>query len=63
MVVPIPSAAHSPLPTSEPVSASAKTAQFSLRVQVPNNQVLRYWVIAIIVQALGKYMIIRYLDP
>ena len=34
----------------------------SLRVQVPNNWVLGYWVIIIIVQVLGKYMIIGYLD-
>ena len=33
------------------------------RVQVPNNVVLGFWVIVIIVQVLGKYMIIRYLDP
>ena len=35
----------------------------TLRVHVPNNWVLGFWVIVIIVQALGKYMIIRYLDP
>ena len=34
-----------------------------LRVHVPNNKVLRFWVTVIIVQVLGKYMIIRYLDP
>ena len=33
------------------------------RVQVPNNWVLGFWVIVIIVQVLGKYMIFRYLDP
>ena len=33
------------------------------RVQVPHNQVLGFWVIVILVQVLGKYMIIRYLDP
>ena len=33
------------------------------RVHVPNNQVLGFWVIVIVVQVLGKYMIIRYLDP
>ena len=33
------------------------------RVQVPNNQVLGFWVMVFIVQALGKYMIIGYLDP
>ena len=35
----------------------------SIRVPVPNNWVLRIWVIAIVVQVLGKYMIIGYLDP
>ena len=33
------------------------------RVQVPNNLVLGFWVIVILVQGLGKYVIIRYLDP
>ena len=33
------------------------------RVQVPNNQVLGFWVTVVIVLVLGKYMIIRYLDP
>ena len=33
------------------------------RVQVPNNWVLGIWVIVITLLALGKYMIIRYLDP
>ena len=33
------------------------------RVQVLHNQVLGFWVIRIIVQFLGMYMIIRYLDP
>ena len=27
------------------------------------NSVLGFWVIVIVVQVLGKYMIIRYLDP
>ena len=35
----------------------------SLRVHVPNNWILRVLVMVIIVQVLGKYMIIRYLDP
>ena len=35
----------------------------SLGVHVPNNRVLRALVIGIIVQVLGKYMIIRCLDP
>ena len=30
------------------------------RVQVPNNQLLGFWVIVIIVQVLGKYM--KHLD-
>ena len=33
------------------------------RVQVPNVQVLWIWVIVTLVQVLGKYMTIRYLDP
>ena len=35
----------------------------SQRVHVPNNWVLGSQVIVIIVQVLGKYMTIRYLDP
>ena len=31
-------------------------------VQVPNDEVLGFWVIAISVQVLGKYMSIMYLD-
>ena len=34
-----------------------------LRVHVPNNWVLGVLVLVIVVQALGKYMNIRYLDP
>ena len=30
--------------------------------EVPNNLVLGFWVMVIIVQIVGKYMIIRYLD-
>ena len=33
------------------------------RVQAPNNQVLGFRVIVMIVQVLGKCMIIRCLDP
>ena len=33
------------------------------RVHVPNNQVLGIWVPVILVQVLGKYIIIGYLDP
>ena len=35
----------------------------SLRVHVPNNWVLGILVIVILVQMLGKYMLIGYLDP
>ena len=35
----------------------------SLRVHVPNNWVLRFCVIVILVQVSGKYVIIWYLDP
>ena len=30
---------------------------------MPNKKVIGFMVLAIIVQVLGKYMIIRYLDP
>ena len=33
------------------------------RVQVPNNSGSGFWAIVIIVEVLGKYMIIKYLDP
>ena len=36
---------------------------WSLRVRVPNNWVLRIWVIVFLVQLWGRYMIIEYLDP
>ena len=42
---------------------TGKDPLITLRVQVPKNWVLGIWVIVIIVQVLGKYMIIRYLDP
>ena len=35
----------------------------ALRVHVPSNWILRALVLVIIVPVLGKYMIIRYLDP
>ena len=35
----------------------------SLRVQVLSNWVLGFWVVVLVVQVLGKYMSIRYLDP
>ena len=31
-------------------------------IQVPNNWVLGFWVLEIMVQVLGEYIIIRYLD-
>ena len=33
------------------------------RVQVPNNEVDRIWVIVFVVHVLGKYMNIGYVDP
>ena len=35
---------------------------YSPRVYVPNNLVLGFWVIVIVVQFLGEYMKIEYLD-
>ena len=37
----------------------------TLRVQVPNNHILGTWVLGTSISTigLGKYMIIRYLDP
>ena len=32
-------------------------------MHVPNSWVLGFWVIVVVVQVLGKYMIIGYLDP
>ena len=40
-----------------------KVAQVTQRVHVPNNWVLGFWVVVIMVQVLGKYMTIGYLDP
>ena len=39
------------------------TNRTTLRVHVPNNWVPRVLVMVIIVEVLGKYMIIEYLDP
>ena len=39
------------------------TKAITQRVHVPNNLVLGIWVIVIVVQVWGKYMIIWYLDP
>ena len=46
-------------------SADAYKGMWGLgfRAHVPNNEVLRIWLIVILVQALGKYLFIRYLDP
>ena len=33
------------------------------KVQLPNNLVLGFWVIVSLVQVLGNYMIISYLEP
>ena len=41
----------------------AQGLAYTLRVRVPNNLVLGLWVIISIVDVLGKYMNIRYLDP
>ena len=40
-----------------------KWGYIGLRVQVPNNLVLGLWVTDILVQVLGKHMILRYFDP
>ena len=42
---------------------SLGSRNISQRVQVLNNLVLEFLVIVILGQVLGKYMIIRYLDP
>ena len=54
---------HYPRPAdlSDPDLSTLKCV--TRRVQVPNNWVLGFWAIGMIVQVLGKYMIIRYLDP
>ena len=44
-------------------SFAAALNNMNLRVHVPNNWVLGIWVIVIIVQVWGEYMIIGYLDP
>ena len=49
-------------PRSQSVTAKMANPQ-TLRVQVPNNWVLGIWVIVVIVQVWGKYMINGYLDP
>ena len=38
-------------------------SRLSLRVQVSNNWVLGAWATVIVVQVLGRYIDIRYLDP
>ena len=42
---------------------SAFQLEETQRVHVPNNWELRFWVRVIMVQVLGKSMIIGYLDP
>ena len=42
---------------------SSDLRDLSLRVHVSNSWVLGIWVIVIIEQVWGKYMIIGYLDP
>ena len=51
----------SPYGTCQKIPAAGGSE--SQRVHVPNNKVLGFWVIVILVQVLGKYMIIGYLDP
>ena len=46
-----------------PDSDDHYTPSPALRVQVPNNSVLGFWGIVIVVEVLGKYMMTRYLDP
>ena len=43
-------------------SLGLRVPPVALRVQVPNHSVLGFWVVIIVVQVLGKYMIIRYLN-
>ena len=38
-------------------------AGITLRVHVPNIWVLGFWVIVVVEKVVGKYMIIRCLDP
>ena len=49
--------------TRSPKAKQHTGCSLSLNVQVPCNWVLGIWVIVIVVQVLGKYMIIKYLDP
>ena len=46
---------------STPLTVSL--TRLTQRVHVRNNQVLGIWVLVIVVQVWGKYMIFRYLDP
>ena len=51
-------------PTSQPIVVlGLGLLVVTLRVQVANNYVLGFRVIVIVVQVLGEYMIIGYLDP
>ena len=54
----------SPLPSYQPyVDLGGGRVHQPRGVHVPNNLILWIWGMVIIVQVLGKYMIIRYLDP
>ena len=51
------------LHASAAVDETCATTRITQRVQVPNNWVLGVWVMGIMVSVLGKYTILRYLDP
>ena len=50
-------------PGSAARSRKTPSNDITLRVHVHNYLVLGMWVIMVVVQLLGKYMIIGYLDP
>ena len=41
---------------------SHSTLEVTLRVHAPHNQILEIWII-VVIDAVGKYMLMRYLDP
>ena len=45
------------------VDPRPSNSDYAQRVQLPNNEVLGIRVVVILVQVLGKHMIIGYLDP
>ena len=51
------------VPSTPKLSSEVHETKVTLRVHVSNIWVLGIWVIAIIVQVWGKYMVIGYLDP